>query len=86
MSGAAIMDLIGAGGVCVAMVGLLNWRLGSIHLASCVFLALALVAYLFVTFGNALEHLGVSDALDFYEDFAEVLFFILAVLFLRRFQ
>ncbi|MCE5204170.1 MAG: PAS domain-containing sensor histidine kinase [Actinomycetia bacterium] len=38
------------------------------------FLAIALGVYVFVSFSNVLEHLGVTAALDDYEDYAELLF------------
>ncbi len=86
MNAAALMDIIGAGGVCVALAGLVNWRLGSIRPVSAILLAMALVAYLFVTLANVLEHMEVTSTMDFYEDFAEAVFFILAIFFLRQFQ
>ncbi len=39
------------------------------------FLALAFLVYAFVSASNILEHAGITDALDTYEDYAETLFF-----------
>lgn len=78
----AVPDFLGVASILVALIAALLTsarRIGGV--AKC-FLVVTLAAYLFVTSANAVEHLGITMALDPFEDYAEVLFFPFALFFL----
>jgi hypothetical protein len=54
-----------------------------LHVDTGVFLCLIIAIYLFVNASNVLEHGGITDALDFYEDFVEMLAPLFFLVFLN---
>lgn len=70
----AILDLIGAIGSCAALVGALRVRRGGLSVSAKLFLSLTLLTCVFAGTSNVLQHTGVTEALDVYEDYSEILF------------
>ncbi len=71
----AVLDILGAIGVGIALLAVLFVKTRQVGGAAKSFLGAALAAYLFVTLGNAAEHLEIIEVLDPFEDYAEILFF-----------
>jgi signal transduction histidine kinase/ActR/RegA family two-component response regulator len=81
MNGAAMLDIFGALAAFAALPSIFwmkTHRVGGV--AKC-FLTASLMVYAFVVVCNALEHLGVTAALDPIEDYAEILFFPFVLFF-----
>jgi two-component system, sensor histidine kinase PdtaS len=53
------------------------------HSDSAFFMVVMLILYVFVQVSNVLEHLGITASLDYYEDFAEMLFPFFFIAFLN---
>ena len=70
----AILDLIGALGALAALVGTLCTRKERLGAPEKLFLSLTLLTCIFSGTSNVLQHTGVTDRLDVYEDYAEILF------------
>jgi signal transduction histidine kinase/ActR/RegA family two-component response regulator len=70
-----VFDAAALAGVVIAMVAVLRMRAARTGgVVRWLFLA-TLAAYLFIAGANVVEHLGLTDALDPFEDYAEILFF-----------
>ena len=71
-----VVDVVAVAGFGLALLLTARWALteGSTSRTIAVFFAAAMALYTVVSVSNALEHLGVSSALDPVEDYLEVLF------------
>ena len=74
MNAPAILNLIAAAGTCIALIGALRTRHRHLSTPAKLFLCLMLATCLFSSSANVLQHAGITDRLDVYEDHAEVLF------------
>jgi two-component system cell cycle sensor histidine kinase/response regulator CckA len=70
----AILDLIGAVASFAALAAALSVSRNRLGISAKLFLCLTLLTCVFSGFANVLEHTGVTDRLDVYEDYSEILF------------
>jgi len=70
----AILDLIGAVASFAALGAALCVSRNRLSMPAKLFLCLTLLTCVFSGFANVLEHTGVTDRLDVYEDYSEILF------------
>ncbi len=74
MNPIAILDLIGAVGSFAALAAALCVTRNRLSVSAKLFLCLTLLTCVFSGFANVLEHTNVTDSLDVYEDYSEILF------------
>ncbi|NLX57599.1 MAG: response regulator [Phycisphaerae bacterium] len=73
------LDAVALAGIVVAVVAVLRMRARRAGGVVRWLLLATLAAYLFIAGANTVEHLGLTDALDPFEDYAEILFFPFAL-------
>ena len=75
MSGVTLLNTVALLGFLAALLGAARVPRERVGVAAKLLLCAALLVYVFASVSNVLEHSGVSDRLDAFEDYAEILLF-----------
>ena len=82
MTTTAFLDSLATAAVIAGLVGAARISVARTGVAAKTLLIVTLSLYLFVTASNVAEHVGLTSALDSYEDYAEILYFPFALFFI----